>query len=96
MRGAAAPFCIRLAGVVLLQSGVMADQPAWDCRAAPDGRSWQCHERGAAAPLQPYLAAPTPRPQTQPADTPAAEAAAPGAAEAKPEAAPAAAEAIAG
>ncbi|MGB5744889.1 MAG: hypothetical protein WBM65_20975, partial [Sedimenticolaceae bacterium] len=46
MRGAAAPFWIPLAGVMLLQTGVMADQSAWDCRATPDGRSWQCLERG--------------------------------------------------
>ena len=89
MRGAASPFCVPVAGILLLQSGAMADQSAWDCRATPDGRSWQCLERGAAAPLPPYLAAPMPRPPlTQPDDTPAVEPAAPGTAEAEPEAAP--------
>jgi LPS-assembly protein len=87
MRGAAAPFCIRLAGIMLLQTGVMADESAWDCRATPDRRSWQCLERGAAAPLPAYPAAPTPRPLKPPADTPAVEAAAPGGAETEPEAA---------
>mgnify|MGYP002063010953 CR=1 FL=1 len=87
MRGAASPFCVPVAGILLLQTGAMADQSAWDCRATPDGRSWQCLERGAAAPLPPYLAAPMPRSPKQSDDSPAVEPAAPGTAEAEPEAA---------
>ena len=46
MRCAATPLGIGLAGLILAQGVVSADQVAWDCRMGPDGRSWQCYKDG--------------------------------------------------
>jgi LPS-assembly protein len=41
-----------LAGTILLHAAAFAEGPAWDCRAAPDGRGWQCYQDGKLVPDQ--------------------------------------------
>ena len=46
MRRAVAPLTIGLTGLMLVNGFAGADQVNWDCRMAPDGRSWQCYKDG--------------------------------------------------
>jgi LPS-assembly protein len=60
LRKASCPLTIGIAGLLLGSPGAWADDVVWDCRVAPDGRSWECYRAGEAVQEPPEPPAPFP------------------------------------